>query len=91
MIVPKKLKIGGIPIAIKFRDALDNPNGFGCFEASKNLISLRAGNPPNQIEVTLLHEIIHALNCNIPELEVEYLAQGIYQVIIDNNLIFTGK
>jgi hypothetical protein len=38
-------------------------------------------------ELALFHEIIHTINGEIPEQDVEFLAQTFYQVLRDNSLL----
>ena len=87
---PAVLKIGGQMISIKVTDEVPNDNN-GYWDSRKGTIYIHKNMPATEQEVTLLHEIIHALNNSIDHKEVEYLAQGLYQVIKDNSLIFDGK
>jgi hypothetical protein len=40
----------------------------------------------SQKEVTLVHEILHAINSEIEEREIEFMAQALYQVFSENKL-----
>lgn len=90
MIYPKKLKIGGH--TIKLLITPDVPNGnCGQFEIKKNEMMINSDQEPTQMEASLIHEILHALNITLNEEHVEFISQGLYQVIVDNKLTFTGK
>ena len=39
--------------------------------------------------LTLMHEILHAMNAEINEVQIEYMAQGFCQVIKDNPTLFS--
>jgi hypothetical protein len=43
--------------------------------------------PQSQKEVTLLHELLHCINNQMAEKDIEFLAQALGQVLIDNNLL----
>lgn len=91
MKIPKVLKIGGHYIAVQLVDKTDN-NNCGEWEPYENRIQLSNKQPQSQLEVTLLHEIIHACNISIEDHAlVESLSQQLYQVMVDNKLVFDGK
>lgn len=91
MKIPKKLKIQGHDVTVKMVDDLPNSQWSGAWTASENLIEIRKGYTPTQTEVTLIHEIIHAVNNELDHYLVEALSQQLHQVLKDNKLIFTGK
>lgn len=91
MKIPSKLKIGGHIIAVEVVKKTDN-NNCGEWQPFENRIQLDANQPQSQLEVTLLHEIIHAINISIEDHAlVESLSQQLYQVMVDNKLVFNGK
>lgn len=91
MKIPKKLKIGGHTILIKLVERTPNNNA-GEWQPYDNTIYLSDSQPQSQLEVTLLHEIIHACNISIEDHAlVESLSQQLYQVILDNKLHFDGE
>ena len=90
MKIPAQLKIGGQVIKIVVtEDTPDDNNGF--WDSRKSTIYLHKKMPPAEMQITLLHETIHAINNSIDHREVEYLTQAIYQVMADNQLFFDGK
>lgn len=90
MKIPNVLKIGGHYITVNVTPDVPNDN-CGQFDIKKNEILLHQDQKQTQLEASLIHEIIHALNISLHEEQVEFLAQGLYQVISDNNLVFDGK
>lgn len=90
MSIPSKLKIGGQYIRVIVTDDVPR-DGNGFWDNRKATIFIYKNMPVSEQEVTLVHEIIHALNNSIEEKEVEFLAQGIYQVLVDNRLYFDRK
>jgi len=87
MQIPKKLKVGGLRYDIRVCTEDELPDVAGDFTSNKKLIRLlKADN--DYMCVTLLHEILHAMNMEMPEERIEFLAQGLYQVIADNPILF---
>ena len=82
--LPRKLKIGGIFYTIEVRDIGDEDCGKTDFK--KSIIAISEDLNEEQRFVTLLHECIHCLNCQLSEEVVEPLSQGIYAILKDNNL-----
>lgn len=91
MQIPTKIKIGGFRykvITCAEEDDKKLPkNAAGIFDPEKGFLALRKGFEPYMFE-TLLHEILHAINSEIEEETIEYLAQALYQVIADNPSVF---
>lgn len=90
MLIPKEIKIGGQVIKIVVTNDVPGDNN-GLWDSRKATIFIYRDMPASEQEVSLLHEIIHALNNSIEHEKVEWLAQGIYQVIKDNGLVFDGR
>jgi hypothetical protein len=90
MKIPKRLKVGGQVIEIESSKELPGVNGD--FSAAKNLIRICKTLPQSQKEVTLFHELLHALNSEMSTTHVghmllESLSQQLYQVLKDNHLL----
>jgi hypothetical protein len=88
--IPDVLKIGGHYVTVKVTPDVPNDN-CGEFDIKKNQMLLHANQKQTQLEASLIHEILHALNICLDEERVEFLSQGLYQVIKDNDLVFDGK
>ena len=88
MNIPKTLKIGGTNYKIEVVDKIDeDDNTAGKTYTSKQLIKISKGTPDFQ-QTTLVHEIIHAINMELKETDVEFFTQALYQVLKDNKLKF---
>lgn len=85
MEIPKKLKILSHEYIVKEVDGMIDSGNHNTEGVPTILISKRLNQ--TQKEVTLIHEIIHAINGEIIEKDVEFLAQTIYQVLKENNLL----
>ena len=91
MIIPNNIKILGHTYAIIMID--DRENGdYGSLNPNTNTIRLNKNKTQSQIESTLLHEIIEALNMNL-ELRLEHpqisaIEAGLYQILKDNQITF---
>lgn len=95
MIIPDKLKIIGRDYKVKFDPRLvmdDGSAALGHHKGAINAIIINSSYPAEIQSMTLLHEIIEAINHNF-ELGLEHnqictLEEGLYQVLKDNNLCF---
>jgi len=87
MNIPKQLKILGHTFKVILADTEDIDNDAGEMNLSRNTIKIRKDLPQDQIEESLLHEIIHAINNELKEIDVEFLAQTIYAVLKENKLL----
>jgi hypothetical protein len=90
MKIPSSLKIGAHTVKVVLEDKVENDLD-GMWDSRQNCIKLHRGLPASQLEVTLIHEIIHACNMEIKHSTVESLSQQLHQVFVDNKLTFDGK
>jgi len=90
MLIPEKLKVGGLIYDIKIvgEDLLRAEAGD--ITTNKKLIRILQADDDFMF-ITLLHEIFHALNMEMPEERIEFLAQGLFQVMVDNPEVFVLK
>lgn len=88
MIIPEKVKIGGIVYNVEVVDDLSDI--VGKLELNKQLIQIANGKE-DYMNVTFLHEVFHAMNVCLEETQVEFLAGSLYQIIKDNPIIFNPK
>lgn len=86
-IPPKQLKIGGHRYKIELVDPEDLEKDCGQQNRARNTIKIRNDLPQSQLEETLIHEVIHAINGDLKEETVDFLSMAIYQVLKDNKLI----
>lgn len=84
MIIPKKIKVWANIYHIIIDDILEED---GKQDTRDSTIRIKKCLPQRQKELTLFHEIIHCINNQMEEKEVEFLAQALGQVLIDNNLL----
>jgi hypothetical protein len=90
MNVPKQIKIGGFRYKVRVVDGseLDSKTG-AVIDGPHCFIKLMRGDE-SFMHQSLLHEMFHAINMELPEETVEFLAQSLYQVIADNPQMFEG-
>lgn len=86
MQIPKKLKIGGHIYKITLEDPENIENNCGLQNRARNTIKIRKDLPQSQIEETLIHEVLHAINGDLKEETVDFLAMAIYAILKDNKL-----
>jgi len=99
MRIPKSLKIGGHQYEVVFPYVFtERFDRVGDIDYSKKIIRVAEeyGNEPRKasaIIVTLIHEVLHGIDditghnmFDGKEGYVEALSEGIYQVLVDNNL-----
>jgi uncharacterized beta-barrel protein YwiB (DUF1934 family) len=84
MKIPNKLKILGHEVTVIESDSLD---GSGEFDKEKMMITIYSKSAQSWKEETLIHEILHVINSELTEKDVDFLAQTLYAVIKDNNLL----
>lgn len=90
MKVPKKLKIGGHVITVDCSQELKGING--SFDYTKNEIQIDKTLPQSQKEVTLIHEVMHAMNAEWNSSSdwhalMDSTSEQLYQVLKDNKLL----
>lgn len=89
MKIPKQIKIGGHKVKIVYKK-LEGSDGL--WDSTKNQITINSELPPSQKEVTLIHELLHAINANWSETQyghamLESISQQLYQVLSDNKML----
>lgn len=84
--IPSHIKIGAIIYEVVLLNQIDDGDTHGQIDWNKDQIQIDSNLPQGQRERTLLHEIIHAINTQLGETEVDYLAGAIHQVLKENNL-----
>ena len=91
MTIPERLKIGGHEVRVVLED-LSTEDISGDWDNMRNLIRLDSTQTASQQEASLIHEILHAMNTQFDDSEtghilLESLAQQIYQVLSDNQML----
>lgn len=84
---PTQLKILGHIFKVQLVDPEDIEKSMGEQNNARNIIRIRKDIPKDQVYVTLIHEILHCINDELKEVEVEFLAQTLYAVLVDNDLL----
>ena len=93
MRIPHTLKIGGHTVKVVQTKMEDNPQSLmGKFDTTRNILTIDAELVQSQKEVTLFHEILHAINTEWDNqinghALLESIAQQLYQVLSDNNML----
>lgn len=96
MKLPKKVRICGIDYIVK-KDNMITVNQ-GCVGISKaeqaEILMAIDGLDPQKVEQTFFHEVLHAVDCHfncskLGEEQVNLIANGLYQVLRDNNFLNT--
>jgi len=91
MRIPDKIKILGYDYTIKMID-LNETEKFGTQDMNTLTIRLNENKAQSQIDSTLLHEIIEAidfhLGLELKHYQINALEAGLYQVLKDNDLQF---
>ena len=92
MKIPKVLKILGYTYTVKEVEPEDDfiNEAVGRIDRWKNRIVIKKTLSSAMKESALLHEILHAIDVNgrLTEVQIEDLAEGLYQVLKDNKLYF---
>lgn len=101
MKIPKTVKIAGYTFRIKYPYDYKHFKWAAEIDHDKHTIKLASCNSGKQkkahseIELNLLHEIIHGVSCRylsskrrLREDQVQQISEGLYQVLKDNHLRF---
>ncbi|MEK6881607.1 MAG: hypothetical protein AABY22_18445 [Nanoarchaeota archaeon] len=88
MKIPRAIKIGGLKYRVKIVKKIDNKDSSGETDTRKLTILLHRDHKREALEVTFMHELFHAINLNLEEKEVEYLAMAFYGLLKDNPRLF---
>jgi hypothetical protein len=85
---PHRIKVLGKPFEIKWLSAELSPELLGECDSDGQVIMVREGQPLEQEQDTLWHELIHAvdeaMDSRLKESQVKRLATGLLAVIKDN-------
>lgn len=86
MKIPKKIKVGGHNYNVIFekKTILEDDNNCGKVDREKGIMSIGIDLIQSEKEVTFFHEVIHIINTELDEKEVDYFAQAFYAL----NLLF---
>ncbi len=83
--LPQKLKIGGIEYAVRVGEV--GPGQLAFIDRTSNTIHISHEIPMSQQWLALCHEVFHGLNNELRETQVDSLAVGIHQVLVDNGFL----
>lgn len=90
MKIPKTLKVGGHTYKVELVDRVETDKGednCGDCEWQLNRIRIKKSLPQSQLEETFLHELIHALDTDMSEKEVNNLGFKLYMALKENDLL----
>ena len=91
MKIPNKVKIGGHLYKVEFdktpKEGTNRGQNCGGFNRANGVISINDNLIKSEKEETFIHEILHGMNSEFNETVLDSLAQQIYQVLKDNNLL----
>lgn len=86
MIIPKKVKVGGLIFTVDIVESLDT-DGAAVTNSKTNSIRIERATQ-EAMEATFWHELIHAINHEYSEIDAEFLGRALYQLVKDNKEIF---
>lgn len=90
MKIPQKVKVGGHVYRVELVDRVETEKGednCGDCEWQLNRIRIKKSLPQSQKEETFIHEVLHALDTDMAEKDINTLGFKLYQVLADNNLL----
>lgn len=85
MIIPKTIKVG----AHIYKIIIDNKSGKLCGQTDreKGTITLNGNLMQTEKETTLFYEVLHIINCELSETDIDFFANAIYAFLKDNKFI----
>lgn len=89
MKTPSVIKLPNMSFTVKVKDLSSYDDMYGVTDRDKQLINIQSRMTPVLEKITLLHELLHALEQNtgikyIDEQQVEQFAHGLYFVLKNN-------
>ena len=88
MKIPHKVKIGGHIYKVIFQKTTDlADNDCGKTDRVKGIIAIDKDLIQSEKEETFFHELVHIINTEYEETEVDFLAQAIYGALKNNKLL----
>ncbi len=89
MKIPNELKIGTqtVKITQKPLSEIDSDCNGGWARWEQNEIIIASDVPQSRKEYLFFHELLHFINIYFEEKETTFLAEALYQVLRDNNLL----
>lgn len=84
MNIPKKLKIGGHVVTIRFTDDIED---IAQADLAKNELLIKKGAVESRVEASIFHEAGHFMNTSINHALLDSLFEQIYQFLKVNNLL----
>ncbi len=91
MKIPKKIKVGGHWLRIKYSDETDGFTGSGLRAGWKNIIVLQKEMAQSKREGVLFHELMHEIawqmGMDLSEEAVSVISEMMYQILKDNKLL----
>jgi len=84
MKIPDRIKIGGLWYDVELTENIDC---CGLLERPKCKIKIDKNMRHDVQELTLFHEVGHAINSELDDVQIDFIAQAFYQVLKDNNLL----
>ena len=91
MKIPKKVKVGGLSYNIEIVDDLGDASACGTTDYNKGLITIEKATNKEFEQQVFLHEVLHAINNEMPEERIEFLAMALYQFIKENPEVFNNN
>jgi hypothetical protein len=90
MNIPSKIKVGGIIYKVKVVDPGDFDDKVGAQISTERCWIKVMRADPQFMKQAFWHELFHAMNMEMEEEKVEFLAQAIMQIMVDNPKLFEG-
>ena len=88
MNIPNKVKIGGHIYKIVFeKESNLGTNDCGKTDRTKGIITIDTDLIQSEKESTFFHEVLHVINNEYKEVEIDFLAMALYGFLKDNNLL----
>lgn len=82
-----KYKIGGHWFDLKLTPCDNIDGGVGDFDRNNGIIRVSSDLQKSHREQAFLHEVMHIVNNEMEEKEIEYLSQAIYAFLSDNDML----
>ena len=80
-------KIGGHVFHLKLVPCDNMDGGVGDIDRNNGVIRISSDLQKTHREQTFFHEVLHIINNEMTEVEIEYLSQSLYAFLSDNDML----
>ena len=90
MKIPSKVKVGALIYKVEIIDDLENEKEAARTNYKTLTVKIEKAEP-DFMKQAFLHELFHLINAEMTEIDIEFLAGALHQIVRDNPEVFNGE